>query len=101
MPARIAPMGDPNGSLKRCNKNQRKKSDFNEHMGFRKRSNGKKHIFQLKAIVRWVKKICGVVDSGYTGIKNLQLVDEGRYDNGRELLIRIVSILIKMAQRRN
>ena len=50
--------------------------------------NGKKHDFNLfkGSRVRWVKKICGVVDSGYTGIKNLQLVDEGRYDNGRELL---------------
>jgi four helix bundle protein len=31
--------------------------------------------------------------------RKLQLVDENRYSKGRELLIRIVSILIKMAQR--
>lgn len=36
--------------------------------------NGKKHDFKLfkDSRVRWVKKICGIVDSGYTGIKNLQ-----------------------------
>jgi len=32
--------------------------------------------------------------------QRLQLVEEGRYTKGRELLIRIVSMLIKMAQRR-
>lgn len=31
--------------------------------------------------------------------RKLQLVDDNRYGKGRELLIRIVSILIKMAQR--
>ena len=31
--------------------------------------------------------------------RKLQLVDESRYVKGRELLIRIVSILIEMAQR--
>lgn len=39
----------------------------------------------------------------YAGVldvcRKLQLVDEIRYAKGRELLIRIVSILIKMAQR--
>lgn len=33
--------------------------------------NGKKHDFQLfkDSRVRWNKRICGVVDTGYTGIK--------------------------------
>jgi hypothetical protein len=36
--------------------------------------NGKTHDFKLykKSKVRWVKDICGIVDSGYTGIKKLQ-----------------------------
>jgi DDE superfamily endonuclease len=36
--------------------------------------NGKKHDFQLfkDSRVRWNKNVCGVVDSGYTGIKKLQ-----------------------------
>ena len=36
--------------------------------------NGKKHDFRLfkDSKVRWVQKIRGVVDSGYTGIKKLQ-----------------------------
>jgi hypothetical protein len=36
--------------------------------------NGKKHDFKLfkDSEVRWGKNICGVVDSGYVGIKKLQ-----------------------------
>ena len=36
--------------------------------------NGKKHDFKLfkDSKVRWIKGICGIVDSGYTGIKNFQ-----------------------------
>ena len=36
--------------------------------------NGKKHDFKLfkDSRVRWVQKIKGIVDSGYTGIKKLQ-----------------------------
>jgi hypothetical protein len=36
--------------------------------------NGKKHDFRLfkDSKVRWTGKIRGIVDSGYTGIKNLQ-----------------------------
>ena len=36
--------------------------------------NGKKHDFKLfkDSKVRWVQKIQGIVDSGYTGIKKLQ-----------------------------
>jgi hypothetical protein len=36
--------------------------------------NGKKHDFKLfkDSKVRWIQKICGIVDSGYTGIKKLQ-----------------------------
>jgi hypothetical protein len=37
-------------------------------------SNGKKHDFRLfkESGVRWTKERCGIVDSGYTGIKKLQ-----------------------------
>lgn len=37
-------------------------------------SNGKKHDFKLfkESKVRWTKERCGLTDSGYTGIKNLQ-----------------------------
>lgn len=31
----------------------------------------------------------------------LQLLDEQKYFKGRELIVRIVSILVKMAQRKN
>ena len=36
--------------------------------------NGKRHDFKLfkDSKVRWHKEVCGVVDSGYLGIKNLQ-----------------------------
>jgi hypothetical protein len=36
--------------------------------------NGKKHDFKLfkDSKVRWIQKIQGIVDSGYTGIKKLQ-----------------------------
>ncbi len=36
--------------------------------------NGKKHDFKLfkDSKVRWIQKIRGIVDSGYTGIKKLQ-----------------------------
>ncbi len=33
--------------------------------------------------------------------QKLQLLDEEQYVKGRELIIRIVSILVKMAQRKN
>ena len=33
--------------------------------------------------------------------QKLQLLDEQKYVKGRELIVRIVSILVKMAQRKN
>ena len=33
--------------------------------------------------------------------RKLQLLDEQKYIKGREMIVRIVSILVKMAQRKN
>lgn len=46
---------------------------------------------------RSATECAGILDVG----QKLKLLDEQKYLKGRELIVRIVSILVKMAQRRN
>jgi len=52
----------------------------------------------LRVKFPWTTRQCaGVLDV----CRKLQLLDEHKYAKGRELIVRIVSILTKMAQRNN
>ena len=52
---------------------------------------------RLTGVKRSATECAGILDV----CQKLQLLDEQKYVKGRELIVRIVSILVKMAQRKN